>query len=137
MCDADGFNRRQPYVKINDGKRSSGFGEIQSLRTGGRGDGDMKSPRKIQDPTEAALSAIQEALTLQLDAAEPAAPATVVTPPAPKAVAAAVAEAVAPVQEESTAQKPGKAKAGAAKVNAAGEAISLKAVKKADLTEVS
>ncbi|OZA79958.1 MAG: hypothetical protein B7X76_08820, partial [Azorhizobium sp. 39-67-5] len=27
----------------------------------------MKQPRKIQDPTEAALSAIQEALTLQLD----------------------------------------------------------------------
>ncbi|WP_332119024.1 hypothetical protein, partial [Azorhizobium caulinodans] len=42
--------------------------------TGGKGDGDMKSPKKIQDPTEAALSAIQEALTLQLDAAEPAAP---------------------------------------------------------------
>ncbi len=33
----------------------------------------MKQPRKIQDPTEAALSAIQEALTLQLDNTETAA----------------------------------------------------------------
>jgi len=30
----------------------------------------MKQPKKIQDPTEAALSAIQEALTLELDNAE-------------------------------------------------------------------
>ncbi|UDQ88726.1 hypothetical protein LJE71_21240, partial [Xanthobacter autotrophicus] len=30
----------------------------------------MKNPKKIQDPTEAALSAIQEALTLELDNAE-------------------------------------------------------------------
>ena len=61
---------------------------------------------------------------------EPAAPATVVNPPAPKAVAAAVAEAVAPEQEETAAQKPGKAKAAAPKANAAGESVSLKAIKK-------
>jgi len=41
----------------------------------------MKQPKKIQDPTEAALSAIQEALTLELDNAEQAqAPAKGVDP---------------------------------------------------------
>ncbi|OYW35162.1 MAG: hypothetical protein B7Z45_06935, partial [Azorhizobium sp. 12-66-6] len=34
----------------------------------------MKNPKKIQDPTEAALSAIQEALTLQVDTVDPAPP---------------------------------------------------------------
>ncbi|OYW41338.1 MAG: hypothetical protein B7Z45_03760, partial [Azorhizobium sp. 12-66-6] len=34
----------------------------------------MKTPKKIQDPTEAALSAIQEALTLPLDETEVAPP---------------------------------------------------------------
>lgn len=50
----------------------------------GRGDNEMKNPKKIQDPTEAALSAIQEALTLELDNAQPGgvkAPSDPVFPP--------------------------------------------------------
>lgn len=85
-----------------------------------------KAPAAVAPPAPAAAP-----VDAQPEAeAEPAAPATVVNPPAPKAVAAAVAEAVAPEQEETAAQKPGKAKAAAPKANAAGEAVSMKAIKK-------
>ncbi|MFS8038098.1 hypothetical protein ACI7BZ_14260 [Xanthobacter sp. AM11] len=43
----------------------------------------MKTPKKIQDPTEAALSAIQEALTLELDTVAPGAAAKGAEPAIP------------------------------------------------------
>lgn len=85
-----------------------------------------KAPAAAVPPAPAAAPVAAEAQA----EAEPVAPAPVVTPPAPKAVAAAVAEAVAPAQEEAPAPKSGKAKTNAAKPAAAGDAVSLKAVKK-------